>query len=65
MDQPGVVTRFDERLEPMIHLGYEIGTGKRVSIPLNHMAVIGQTQVSGKTTTLEALVDRSGLRAIA
>jgi len=49
----------------MIDLGYELGTGKRVSIPLNHMAVIGQTQVSGKTTTLEALVDRSGLRAIA
>src|SRR5437763_406879 len=49
----------------MIHLGYEIGTGKRVSIPLNHMAVVGQTQVSGKTTTLEALVERSGLKAIA
>ena len=49
----------------MIPLGYEIGTGKRVSVPLNHMVVLGQTQLSGKTTTLEALVTRSGLRAIA
>src|SRR5437899_922280 len=49
----------------MIHLGYEVGTGKRVSIPLNHMVVLGQTQLSGKTTTLEALVARSGIRAIA
>jgi len=49
----------------MIPLGYELGTGKRVSIPLNHMVVLGQTQLSGKTTTLEALVARSGLRAIA
>jgi hypothetical protein len=49
----------------MIPLGYELGTGKRVSIPLNHMVVLGQTQLSGKTTTLEALVTRSGLKAVA
>lgn len=49
----------------MIHLGYEIDTGKAVEIPLKHLAVIGQTQESGKTTTLEALIARSGLRAIA
>jgi hypothetical protein len=47
-----------------IALGYEIGTGKRVSIPVNHTVVLGQTQVSGKTTTLEAMVTRSGLRAV-
>lgn len=48
-----------------IHLGFEVGTGEQVSIPLRNLAVTGQTQESGKTTTLEALVERSGLRAIA
>jgi hypothetical protein len=49
----------------MIPLGFEIGTGRRVSVPLAHLAVTGQTQASGKTTTLEALISRSGLRAVA
>jgi hypothetical protein len=48
----------------MIPLGYELGSGKRVSIPVNHTVVLGQTQLSGKTTTMEAMVTRSGLRAI-
>jgi hypothetical protein len=48
-----------------IHLGYEVGTAKPVAIPLAHMAVTGMTQQSGKTTTLEALVTRSGCTAIA
>lgn len=48
-----------------IHLGYEVGTGKAVGVPLRHLAVTGQTQLSGKTTTLEALIARSGLRAVA
>ena len=46
-------------------LGYEIGTGAPVSIPLHHVVVTGMTQLSGKTTTLEALITRSGLKAIA
>src|SRR3990167_1630985 len=50
---------------PTIHLGYEVGSGREVQIPIRHLAVTGQTQESGKTTTLEALVRRSGLRAIA
>jgi hypothetical protein len=45
-------------------LGYEIGTGRKVEIPVLHMVVTGQTQQSGKTTTLEALIRRSGLRAV-
>lgn len=50
----------------MIRLGYEIGTGAPVDIPSDrHTAVSGQTQLSGKTTTLEALVHRSKLRAVA
>lgn len=47
-----------------IHLGFEVDTGEPVSIPLGHTVVTGQTQRSGKTTTLEALISRSGLRAV-
>jgi hypothetical protein len=49
-----------------ILLGYEIGTGKgnAVEIPLSHLIVTGLTQLSGKTTTLEALITRSDLKAI-
>jgi len=49
----------------LVHLGYELGTGAPVEIPVRHLAVTGQTQESGKTTTLEALVARSGLCAVA
>jgi hypothetical protein len=45
-------------------VGYELGTGKPVSVPLAHMFVTGQTQLSGKTTTLEAIAKRSERRAL-
>jgi hypothetical protein len=48
-----------------IHLGFEVGTGRPIEIPVRHMAITGQTQESGKTTTLEAAINRSGLRAVA
>src|SRR5271154_2715818 len=48
-----------------IQLGYEVGTGRAVNVPLKHTAVLGQTQESGKTTTQEAMIVRSGLRAVA
>jgi hypothetical protein len=52
-----------------VNLGFEIGGDSGhtipVLIPIRHMAVTGQTQESGKTTTLEALITRSGLAAIA
>jgi|GEM_PF-845229 len=48
-----------------IHLGFEVGTGEPVEIPLAHTFVTGQTQLSGKTTTLRAIVERSGQRALA
>ncbi len=48
-----------------VHLGFEVGTGKPVVIPIAHMAVTGQTQQSGKTTALEALISRAGRRAVA
>lgn len=48
-----------------ILLGYEVGdTGANVEIPLKHLAITGQTQEAGKTTALEALISRSGLRAV-
>src|SRR3989338_5154083 len=47
-----------------IKLGYEIKTGKQIDISPSHLIVTGLTQVCGKTTTLEALIKRSGLKAI-
>ena len=47
-----------------ILLGYEIGTGKQVNIIPSHLIVTGVTQQSGKTTTLESLIQRSGLKSI-
>lgn len=48
-----------------VPLGFELGTGAPIGVPIQHLAVTGQTQLSGKTTTLEALIARSGLKAIA
>lgn len=48
-----------------IPLGFEVGTGRQISIPLGHLCVLGQTQQAGKTTALEALIHRAGVRAIA
>src|SRR5436190_21226468 len=48
-----------------IHLGFEVGKGQAVEIPCRHMVVTGQTQEAGKTTTLEGLIARSGLPAVA
>lgn len=45
-------------------LGFEVGSGTEVRIPLKHMAITGQTQEAGKTTALEALITRSGLTAV-
>ena len=47
-----------------IKLGYEIETGEEIGIKPSHLIVTGVTQLSGKTTTLEALIKRSGLKAI-
>ena len=48
----------------MIKLGYELKTAKEIGINPSHLIVTGVTQLSGKTTTLEALIKRSGLKAI-
>jgi len=47
-----------------IKLGYEIETGKEIFIDISHLLVTGVTQLSGKTTTLEALIKRSKLKAV-
>src|SRR5207244_2772979 len=47
-----------------IPLGFEVGPGTPVAIPLKHLAITGQTQEAGKTTALEALITRSKLRAL-
>lgn len=47
-----------------IKLGYEVGTGEEVFIPESHLIVTGVTQASGKTTTLEALIDRTSQKVI-
>lgn len=52
-------------VEKDVLLGFEVGSGQPVYIPLHHLAVFGITQLSGKTTALEALISRSGLKAVA
>jgi hypothetical protein len=43
-----------------ILLGFEVGNGKEVRVPYAHTVVCGQTQASGKTTTLEGMLSRTG-----
>jgi len=47
-----------------IKLGYEIPTAKPVYVSPSHLIVTGITQLSGKTTTLEALLLRSPFKSI-
>lgn len=47
-----------------IKIGYELGTSKEVFVSPSHLIVTGVTQLSGKTTTLEALIKRSKMKAI-
>ncbi len=51
-------------LKQKIKLGYIVGGDKEFFIKPSHLIVTGITQLSGKTTTLEALIQRSGLKAI-
>lgn len=48
-----------------ILLGFEVGTGIEVHMNLHHTVITGMTQLSGKTTTLEAIISRANRRAIA
>lgn len=48
----------------MIDLGFEIGSGRSISIPAAHTVFTGQSQRAGKTTALEACAVRSGFRCL-
>ncbi len=52
-------------VENRILLGYEVGTGNEVAMSLHHTVITGMTQLSGKTTTMEAIISRANRRAIA
>ena len=43
---------------PTFRIGFEIGTGKEIMAELHHLAIFGLTQKSGKTTSLEAFINR-------
>ena len=45
-------------------IGYRVGDGVAVETELQHLAIFGLTQKSGKTTALEAFAKRAGVRAI-
>ena len=47
-----------------VRVGFEVGSGKEVRITPSHLIVTGLSQKSGKTTTLESLIMRSGKKAI-
>jgi hypothetical protein len=49
----------------MIPLGFELGSGRPISIPPAHTVFCGQTQRAGKTTALEACAMRSGYSCLA
>ena len=41
-----------------VHLGFEVGTGEEVSVPMHHAIVSGVTGLSGKTTAISAMLSR-------
>ena len=49
----------------MIHIGFEVGTGRPIEMPIGHTIFIGQTQRAGKTTALEAAAIRSNCPTLA
>jgi len=48
-----------------ILLGFEVGTGNEIYLEDGHTVVTGMSQLSGKTTTLEAFVERGKITAVA
>jgi hypothetical protein len=49
----------------VIHLGFEVFSGRPVSIPVGHMVIVGQSSRAGKTTALEACAARSSQKCLA
>jgi hypothetical protein len=46
-------------------LGYSLGSGCPIHIPVGHMVIVGQSQRAGKTTALEACAVRCGYKSVA
>lgn len=59
-----MLARRPKKLNEEILLGFEVETGESIFIRKSHLIATGITQLSGKTTTEEALIKRSGKRAI-
>lgn len=53
-----------QQLKSKIKIGYEIGTGKEISISPSHLMVTGLSQKAGKTTALESFIKSSNAQAI-
>jgi hypothetical protein len=60
---PRIKPEKTKELESIL-VGFECGTGTRVDIEPAHLFISGVTQKAGKTTTLEALIYRSGFKAV-
>ncbi|MCI4324879.1 MAG: hypothetical protein L3K00_03205 [Thermoplasmata archaeon] len=45
-------------------IGYEVPSGTRFDVPLQHTAVYGLTRKAGKTTALEGMISRVGTTAL-
>jgi len=52
-------------MKKKVLIGFEIGTGEKVFLTPDHLLVTGVTQYSGKTTCLESLIQRLGVKAVA
>ena len=52
-------------MKKKVLVGFEIETGEKVFLNPDHLLVTGVTQYSGKTTCLESLINRLGVKAIA
>ena len=62
---PAAVTPPVALASEQVLVGFECGTGREVKVQPAHLFVSGMSQKSGKTTTLEAIIQRSGLKAVA
>ena len=52
-------------MKKKVLIGFEVGTGEKVFLTPDHLIATGVTQYSGKTTCLESLIERLGVKAIA
>lgn len=61
---PPITSSQQAAPQQQILFGFECGTGNAIRIKPAHLFISGVTHEAGKTTTLEALIERSGLSAI-